>query len=161
LSTSLDNFLSKANKIKEKLEDDLEKCERPETFMEDGQMESLKKVVPLYRQIYLDMKVYQRKDLDQILQSAQDEKSKESVQEFYKFEESINEFLGRVDSKKAQKEDSGASKALQVGDIFPSDLELKEVTTEKTYKTDSSLFCKSVDGEFIKHCIVVLMRKYS
>jgi len=162
LSTSLDNFLAKASQGLKKFEDGFKNSPSPTVFMQKGGLEILKwSVIPAYKQLYLDLKVFERKDLDELLKNPQDEQSKKSVQEFIKFEDSVNELLVQIDAKIDQSSNVEGSKALQVGDIFPSDLELKEVTTKKTYKTDSSLFFKSVDGEFIKHCIVVLMRKYS
>jgi len=162
LSTSLDNFLLGARKIKEKLEDDLQKSENAERFLNEGKLEHLKKTIPLYKQIYLDMKVYDRPSLEKILENFKDEKS---VQEFYKFEKEVNEFLAHVDSQTGHRASSVTSREIGVGDLFPRDLEVLDVTSSSTRNTDASLFFERKDsasaGEFIKHCIVVLIRKYS
>lgn len=156
--TSVDGFITAANKVKEKLEDDFEKSENAETFLKQGKLGQLMQIVPLYKQLYLDTKVFDRKTLDGKLENAQDENTKNIVHKLFEFEKSINAFLGRIDSDTNQIDSAQTFKELCVNDIFPSDLAVKQVSSATPCNTDASFF---FNHHNINHCIVVLLRHFA
>lgn len=174
LLTSLDGFISNAKKLKEKAENDLEESENAESFMETGKMRQfIGGLMNLYKQIYIDMKIYTREKLDQYFDDEiHDEETKNKIQQFINFENSVNNFFGDLDNKLKISDDDDVtmtSQLLNVDDEFPSNLKVEDVTSSSKYTTNKSLFLNNddvtttSDDDVItfKHCIVVLLRHFA
>jgi len=172
LLTSLDKFITEGKKHKEKAENDFK--EDQDAILESFRQYGTKYPRPLvgslmglYKQVFVDMQVFHREDLDKLFQDPKhDEKTRNKIKEFINFEESVDEFFGRVNSILHEISGEVTSQMVQVNDNFPTNLEVEDVRSSTKYKTDASLFLtddvtKGCISNDIKHCIVVLLRHFS
>jgi len=159
LCKAIDSFVSAAQEIRQKAVEEFARLQNAEQFVKEEKLGMLSGLFPLYKQIFVDINVFDRDQLEATFKNfSQNLKAKEAVESFYSFEASLNQFLGMIDSQLMRSETSQKSDDMLVGDIFPRDIQLNDVRSSTSHKTVSSLFFGNDD---VKHCIVVLLRHFA
>lgn len=161
LSKCLESFVTNGIDVKQKLEDDFQEYTSGEQFVKDRKQTTLMQLIPLYKQMYLKLNIYDRKTLDEYFErvSQGNLECKNKISEFLKFEDSVNGFLRRLDALLNNVEEESQ---LRVGDRLPSDIALRRVTVDEQREShvtsNSDLLFGG--GEW-RHCIVVLLRHFA
>lgn len=162
VSKCLENFVTSGTNVKRKLEDDFRDYTSGEQFVKDRKQTTLMQLIPLYKQMYLKLNIFDRKTLDLLFEklSQENPECENRISEFLKFEDSINGFLRQLDASLNNVEEESQ---LQVGDNFPNNIVLRRVADHKQQVDNVTSNSEVLFGEGggWRHCIVVLLRHFA